>query len=156
MPAEPLALATMNDTVNDLRMKAMNAVHKTLLKVSGGRIGSTLGSMPVVELHTVGRKSGERRSTMLTTPIAEDGRYVLVASKGGDDRDPHWYLNLVANPEVELTVDGEDVPLTARVASTEEKAELWPRIVASYKGYGNYQKKTDRDIPIVICEPRAA
>lgn len=146
----------LRNTLTDLQMKTMNAVHKGLLKVSGGRIGSKFGSMPVVELHTIGRKSGKRRSTMLTAPVVDDGVYVLVASKGGDDRDPQWYLNLVANPEVELTVDGEDVPLTARVASTEEKAELWPRIVASYKGYGNYQKKTDRDIPIVICEPRAA
>lgn len=145
----------LTDTLTDLRMKTMNFVHKGLLKVSGGRIGSTLGSMPVVELETIGRKSGEARSTMLTAPVVEGDTYVLVASKGGDDRDPHWYLNLVANPAVELTTPaGVKIPLTARVATGEEKEELWPKITAAYKGYAKYQEKTDRDIPVVICEPR--
>ena len=147
---------TTKDSLTDLQMKGMNAVHKTLLKVSGGRLGATLGSMPVVELHTVGRSSGKRRSTMLTTPVHDEGTYVLVASKGGDDRDPDWFRNLVANPDVELTVDGTTIPLTARVATEDEKSELWPRIVEAYKGYAGYQEKTDRNIPVVICEPRSA
>jgi deazaflavin-dependent oxidoreductase (nitroreductase family) len=143
-------------TLTDLQMKGMNAVHRTMLTLSGGRLGNTLGSMPVVELHTTGRTSGKRRSTMLTTPIRDDGTFVLVASKGGDDRDPDWYRNLVADPEIELTVDGATIALTARVASDEEKAELWPRIVKAYKGYAGYQRRTDRNIPVVICEPRSA
>jgi deazaflavin-dependent oxidoreductase (nitroreductase family) len=147
---------TTKDSLTDLQMKGMNAVHKTLLKVSGGRWGATLGSMPVVELHTVGRSSGKRRSTMLTAPVHDEGTYVLVASKGGDDRDPDWFRNLVANPDVELTVDGTTIPLTARVATEDEKSELWPRIVEAYKGYAGYQEKTDRNIPVVICEPRSA
>ena len=93
---------------------------------------------------------------MLTTPIAEDGTFVLVASKGGDDRDPIWYLNVVANPDIELvTADGTTHQLTARTADDAEKAELWPRIVDAYKGYAGYAEKTDRDIPVVICEPRS-
>ena len=147
---------TTKDSLTDLQMKGMNAVHKTLLKVSGGRWGATLGSMPVVELHTVGRSSGKRRSTMLTAPVHDEGTYVLVASKGGDDRDPDWFRNLVANPDVELTVDGTTIPLTARVATEDEKSALWPRIVEAYKGYAGYQEKTDRNIPVVICEPRSA
>ena len=147
---------TTKDSLTDLQMKGMNAVHKTLLKVSGWRLGKTLGSMPVVELHTVGRSSGKRRSTMLTAPVHDEGTYVLVASKGGDDRDPDWFRNLVANPDVELTVDGTTIPLTARVATEDEKSELWPRIVEAYKGYAGYQEKTDRNIPVVICEPRSA
>ncbi|HSM67597.1 MAG TPA: nitroreductase family deazaflavin-dependent oxidoreductase [Ilumatobacteraceae bacterium] len=143
-------------TLTDLQMKAMNAIHRTMLTMSGGRLGNTVGSMPVVELHTTGRTSGKRRSTMLTTPIRDDGTFVLVASKGGDDRDPDWYRNLVADPEIELTVDGATIALTARVASDEEKAELWPRIVEAYKGYAGYQRRTDRNIPVVICEPRSA
>lgn len=146
----------MKHTLTDLQMKAMNAVHRTMLTLSGGRLGNTVGSMPVVELHTTGRTSGKRRSTMLTTPIRDDGTFVLVASKGGDDRDPDWYRNLVADPEIELTVDGDTMALTARVASDEEKTELWPRIVEAYKGYAGYQRKTDRNIPVVICEPRSA
>ena len=143
------------DTLTDLLMKALNAVHRGVLIVSGGRVGRTIGSMPAVELHTIGRSSGKRRSTMLAAPVHGDGRYVLVASKGGDDRNPQWYLNLVANPDVELTVDGTTVPMRARTASAAEKAELWPGIVATYRGYAGYQHKTERDIPVVICEPRS-
>ena len=82
-----------------------------------------------------------------------DGRYVLVASKGGDDRHPLWYLNLVAHPDIELTIRGKTLPMRARTATRAEKAELWPTIVAAYKGYEGYQRNTDRDIPVVICEP---
>ena len=108
--------------------------------------------MPVVELVTIGRTSGKRRSTMLAAPINGDGRFVLVASKGGDDRHPEWYRNLVVNPEVELIVDGTVLRMLARTASTDEKAELWPAIIRSYPGYAAYQRKTSRDIPVVICE----
>jgi deazaflavin-dependent oxidoreductase (nitroreductase family) len=144
----------VKDSLTDVQMKTMNLAHRGLLFVSGGRIGRSFGSMPVVELHTTGRTSGKRRSTMLTAPVHSDERYVLVASKGGDDRHPQWYLNLVANPEIELTVGGTTVPMTARTATDEEKAELWPEIVAAYGGYAGYQRKTERDIPVVICEPR--
>lgn len=148
------ALMALKETLTDVGMKGMNLAHRGLLTVSGGRLGSKLGPMPVVQLHTTGRTSGKRRTTMLTAPIVEDDRYVLVASKGGDDRDPDWYRNLVANPDIELTVDGETSTYTARVATDDEKAEMWPRIVQAYKGYAGYQERTDRDIPVVVCEPR--
>ena len=144
------------ETMTDIQMKGMNFVHKTVLKLSGGRLLNSFGTMKVVELHTVGRTSGKKRTTMLTAPIHEDGNYVLVASKGGDDRDPDWYRNLVANPDIELTIDGKTLEMTARIASDEEKAEMWPRIVEAYKGYAGYQEKTDREIPVVVCEPRSA
>lgn len=134
-------------------LKTVNFVHRSVLRVSGGRLLSSLGSMPVVELQTIGRKSGKRRTTMLTTPASDDERVVLVASKGGDDRDPDWYRNLVADPEVELTIDGDTKKMTARTATDDEKADLWPTIVEAYKGYAGYQEKTDREIPVVICVP---
>lgn len=141
-------------TLKDTQMKTMNLVHRTILGVTGGRVASRLGNMPVVKVTTTGRVSGRPRTVMLTTPIQEDGRYVLVASKGGDDRHPDWYRNMVANPEFQLEpVDGDAVTLVARTAGDEEKAELWPRIVTTYQGYGGYQDKTDRDIPVVIAEP---
>jgi deazaflavin-dependent oxidoreductase (nitroreductase family) len=146
---------SIGNTVTDFQMKTMNVVHRAIRKASGGRLGNTLGSMPVVELHAVGRTSGKERVTMLTTPIAEDGNYVLVASKGGDDRDPQWYLNIRANPDIRLvTADGASHELTARTVSDDEKAEMWPRIVEGYKGYAGYAQKTDRNIPVVLCEPR--
>lgn len=128
--------------------------HRAALALTGGRWPRRLLGMTPVELHTIGRSSGLRRSTMLTAPILEDGNIVLVASKGGHSQNPDWYRNLVANPEVELTVDGETMAMTARTATPEEKAGLWPRIVGTYKGYAGYQRGTDRDIPVVICSPR--
>ncbi len=112
--------------------------------------------MPAVELHTIGRVSGVRRSTMLTSPVHHDGYWVLVASKGGDDRDPEWYRNLVVNPNVDITVRGKTRAAVARTANSAEKAELWPQIVRVNPGYAGYQRKTDRDIPVVICESRGA
>ena len=144
----------VKQTTNDAMMKLMNVAHKGLLKVSGGGIGSTVSSLPVVQLHTTGRTSGKPRTTMLLSPLQDNGSYVIVASKNGDDRNPDWFGNLVANPEIELVVGDEIVEATARVASPEEKAEMWPRIVEAFKSYATYQKKTDRDIPVVICEPR--
>lgn len=137
----------------DLVTKSMNAVHRAALKVTRGKLGKTVFGMTVVELHTTGRKSGQRRSVMLSSPIHEADRVVIIASKGGDDRHPDWYHNLVADPAVEITENGVTRPMRARTATPEEKAEMWPEIVAAYKGYAGYQSRTDRDIPVVICEP---
>lgn len=138
----------------DLGLKSMNAAHRVLLKLTGKRVGRQVFGMPTVELHVTGRKSGQRRSTLLTAPVFEDGRIVLVASKGGDDRDPEWYRNLVEHPEAELTIDDVTTAWTARTATSAERAELWPRMTAAYKGYAAYQKRTERVIPLVICTPR--
>jgi deazaflavin-dependent oxidoreductase (nitroreductase family) len=138
----------------DAGLKAMNAFHRCLLALSGGRLGTSVVGMRAVELHTTGRKSGQRRSVLLTAPVYEDERIVLVASKGGDDRHPDWYRNLVADSNVEITVKGVTRPMRARTATAAEKAELWPAVVRAYRGYASYQKRTDRDIPLVIVEPR--
>ena len=127
--------------------------HRAVLKLSGGRFPKTFLGMQPVELHAVGRKSGQRHSTLLTAPICEEDRVVLVASKGGSSDHPQWYKNLVANPDVEITIGDRTRPMRARTASPEEKSELWPRIVAAYKGYDGYQQNTDREIPVIICEP---
>ncbi len=141
---------------SDRGLKFMNWSHKAILRLSGGRVLSTAFGMPTLELHTIGRKSGQRRSTMLTSPVYDEHRIVIVASKGGDDRNPLWYGNLTAEPDVEITMKGQTRKMRARTATEAEKAVLWPQIVASYKGYGGYQQKTDRQIPVVICEPRPA
>jgi deazaflavin-dependent oxidoreductase (nitroreductase family) len=147
-------VSSVRNAVIDVGAKVMNGGHRLLLKVSGGRVLRTTFGMPTVELHTVGRKTGAPRTTMLTAPVHDDDRVVLIASKGGDDRHPVWYLNVVANPDVELTIDGVTRPMRARTASAEEKAVLWPLVVAAYKGYDQYQQRTKRNIPVVICEPR--
>src|SRR3954447_8763019 len=117
--------------------------HRALLAVTGGRFPTQVMGMEPVELHVIGRKTGERRSTLLTAPICEPDRVVVVASKGGHPDHPQWYKNLVANPAVEVTVRGETRKMTARTATADEKAEMWPGIVAIYKGYDGYQQSTD-------------
>jgi deazaflavin-dependent oxidoreductase (nitroreductase family) len=130
--------------------------HRALLALTGGRFPKKVAGMQPVELHTIGRKTGLRRSTLLTSPLYAEDRVVLVASKGGYSDDPIWYKNLVAHPDVEITVGDRTTPMTARTASPDEKAALWPQLVQVYKGYEGYQRNTARDIPVVICEPTPA
>lgn len=145
----------MNEyALKDLSAKAMNLAHRVVLTVSGNRLLSAPFGMPTVELHTIGRNSGQPRSCYLTAPVHDSARAVLVASKGGDDRHPDWYRNLLANPDAELVIHRSRRKIRARTATPDEKAELWPKIVAAYKGYADYQKRTSRDIPVVICELR--
>lgn len=106
--------------------------------------------MPVVRLTTTGRKSGQPRTSMLTSPTSDGDAIVLVASKGGNDAHPAWYLNLVADPNVDVVMRGRHAKMRATVASAEDKARLWPAVVAAYKGYGEYQSSTQRDIPLVL------
>ena len=107
----------------------------------------------VIILTTTGRKTGKLRRTPLIR-VHDGERYAVVASLGGSPKHPVWYLNLVANPDVTLQDRGEVHELRARTASAEEKAELWPVAVAAWPDYENYQAGTDRDIPVVILEPR--
>lgn len=140
---------------SDLQLKAMNAVHQIVLKASGGRIGWNAARMPVLELTTVGRKSGKPHSVMLTSPVQQDESLVVVASRGGDDRHPAWFLNLRDNPDVEVRLTGTPKqPMRARVADADERARLWPQVTTRYRGYASYQSKTDREIPLVLLEPR--
>jgi deazaflavin-dependent oxidoreductase (nitroreductase family) len=140
--------------ITDVGFRALNVFHRSVTTLSGGRLGRSAFGMPVVELHAIGRVSGLERTTILTAPIVENGRVVLVASKGGDDRDPQWYRNLLAHPDVELDIAGERRRVRARPATKEESDELWPRVVSVYRPYASYRRRAKRDIPLVICEPR--
>ena len=104
-----------------------------------------------VILTTVGRKTGSLRRTPLIR-IRDGERYLLVGSMGGAPRHPSWYLNLVANPDVTIQDRGELHRLKARTANPEEKADLWPIAVSQWPDYEDYQARTDRDLPLVICE----
>jgi deazaflavin-dependent oxidoreductase (nitroreductase family) len=144
----------LNERRVDIGFKMLNSTHRAVLHLSAGRLGGSIMGRPMVELLTVGRKSGAVRSTILLAPVVDGNRVILVASKGGDDRDPDWYRNLLAHPDVELTMNGEQRPMRARPATLEEEGELWPRVVKSYRPYASYRERTTRDIPLVICEPR--
>jgi len=139
----------------DIFLRAVNVLHRNVFRLSKGRIANRGLGMPVVELTTTGRKSGRTRTVMLTSPVQEGERLVIVASKGGDDRHPDWFLNLRDQPRVDVRMDGATQSMNARIATSAEKAELWPKVVAAYKGYAQYQKRTERDIPLVILEPVA-
>ena len=141
---------------SDVQLKFMNVIHKVVLKASFGKIGGNLLGMPAFELITTGRKSGQPRSVMLTSPYEEGDTIAVVASKGGNDEHPAWFLNLRDDPAVEVRYPGEDVtPMTARVADGAERARLWPLITEDHDNYAGYQRKTDREIPVVLLEPRS-
>ncbi|HYZ91603.1 MAG TPA: nitroreductase family deazaflavin-dependent oxidoreductase [Actinomycetota bacterium] len=139
----------------DFQLKTMNKIHRALFNASGGRIGGNLLGMLVVDLITTGAKSGQKRSSMLTSPVQEGEKIVLVASRGGDPQHPGWYHNIKANPDVEVRMRGGTKQMRARVATKDEKTRLWPDVVKKYRGYGQYQTRTTRDIPLVILEPRS-
>jgi deazaflavin-dependent oxidoreductase (nitroreductase family) len=142
---------------SDLVLKTMNTVHRGLMKATGGRVGWKLGDMPVVELTTIGRKSGQPRSVLLTSPLQEGTAVVVVASRGGDDQHPAWFLNLRDHPDVQVALNGGPrQPWRARVANAEERARLWPQVASKHKNYAGYQTKTEREIPLVLLEPVAS
>jgi deazaflavin-dependent oxidoreductase (nitroreductase family) len=139
---------------SDFALKTMNAVHRITLAVSFGKLGWSAAGMPVLELTTIGRKSGEARTCMLTSPLQEGDAYVIVASRGGDDHHPAWFLNLQANPSVDVVIGGKPKQkMTATVATAEQRAEMWPKVAAKFKNYAGYQDKTSREIPLVLLTP---
>lgn len=141
---------------SDIMLKAMNTAHRALLKVTGGRVGYDAMGMPVLELTTVGRRTGTPRSVLLTAPLQENGHPVIVASRGGDDTHPAWFLNLRDRPDVEVSIKGGPrTPMTARIVTAEGRARMWPEIAGKYANYAGYQKRTEREIPLVVLEPRA-
>ncbi len=146
-------------TEREIRMarpliRAMSRANVWIYKLSGGRLGGTwLRGAPVCLLTTVGRRSGEPRTTPLLY-LEDDERVLLVASLGGMPMHPLWYRNLQAHPACEAQIGGEVRKMHARTATSEEKQAYWPRLTAMYPDYDDYQKRTDREIPVVICEPR--
>ncbi|MEY2399505.1 MAG: hypothetical protein QOJ00_2679 [Actinomycetota bacterium] len=140
---------------SDFQLKTMNALHRAIIKVSFGKVGwDKLLGMPGLELTTTGRKSGEKRAVMLTSPLQEGDTIVIVASRGGDPTHPAWFLNLRDNPEVEVSFKGGPKrKMVASVADGAERARLWPLITGPHKNYADYQTKTDREIPVVLLNP---
>jgi len=142
------------ERLGTLAVRAMSAVNTWIFRASGGRLGSRfLRGAPVLLLTTTGAKSGIRRTTPLIY-LADGPRVVLVASKGGMSHSPAWYHNLMANPECEVQIGARKTSMLARRAGTEDKTALWPKLVAIYRDYDDYQARTSRDIPVVILTPR--
>jgi deazaflavin-dependent oxidoreductase (nitroreductase family) len=135
-------------------LRRLMGVHALVYRATGGLIGHRFpGTPPMLLLDHVGARSGAERTTPLV--YVEDGpNVVLVASKGGYPRNPAWFHNLRAHPETTVQIGSERRAVRARVAGPEERRRLWPKAVAVYRGYQGYQERTEREIPLVILEPR--
>ena len=137
--------------MNDIFIKWFMSLNALILRLSRGRLGSQLGTQTVLLLHTVGRKSGQER----TIPIAYfdyEGKYLIVASNWGKDKNADWYLNLKKNPHARLEIKGKPVTVAAREAQGEEYERLWMFATKRHPPYLDYQKMTSRPIPIMVFE----
>jgi deazaflavin-dependent oxidoreductase (nitroreductase family) len=132
-------------------MSLFGQEHVERYRATDGAEGHEWKGTQTLLLTTTGRKSGEQRTTPLIYAAVGDS-FVIVASKGGSDEPPAWYLNLSENPEVEVQVRAERFKARARTAGSDEKPELWRRMVAEWPSYDEYQEKTDREIPVVVLD----
>ena len=135
-------------------VRIMSLVNTALFRASGGRIGNRfMRGAPVCLVTTTGARTGARRTTPLIY-LAEGDNVVIVASKGGMSHHPAWYHNLVAHPAAQVQIGSRVREMTARRATDAEKTALWPRLLAIYPDYDDYQARTDRNIPVMILSPR--
>ena len=133
-------------------LNVMIGANVKLYRLSGGRLGGKVSGAPVLLLDHIGRKTGRRRTTpVLYMPDGDD--LIVVASRGGSDADPAWWLNLKANPATTVQVGSERRSVVARQATPGEKQRLWPRLVDVYSDYAVYQRRTAREIPVIVLSP---
>ncbi len=129
--------------------RTLNPLVSFLYRISGGRVPARLGKAPIMLLTTTGSKSGKRRTNPVLYMV--DGvNLVTVASAGGADKNPSWFVNLMHNPEAVVTIKREKRKVRARRATPDERIQLWPLLTTMFQGYDDYSKKTKREIPVVI------
>ena len=135
-------------------LRRLMGAHTLVYRASGGLVGHRFpGAPPMLLLHHKGAKSGTERVTPLVY-VADGDDVVIVASKGGNPRNPAWFHNLKANPNTAVQIGRERRDVRARVAKADERPRLWRKAVKTYGGYRGYQQRTDREIPLVVLEPR--
>ena len=139
----------MSSRLRPAAIRLMGRSHRSLYRLSRGRLLGRVAGMPVLLLTTTGRRSGLLRTTPLTYFEAGD-ELAIVASNGGEDRPPQWWLNLQAEPQATVTIGARTESVTARTASAEERARLWPVITRAHAGYAAYERRTTRPIPVVL------
>jgi len=136
-------------------LRRVMGAHTAVYRATGGVVGHRIpGGPPMLLLDHVGAKSGTKRTSPLVY-IRDGDDIVLVASKGGNPKNPAWFHNLKANPDTTVQVGREKIPVHARVAEGSERERLWPKAVEAYSGYDGYQKRTTRKIPLVVLERRS-
>jgi len=124
----------------------------SLYRLTGGTVGGKMGGRPILLLTTIGRKSGKERVTPLLY-LPEGDHFIVIASNWGEANHPIWWLNLQANPRAKIQIGRKTIPVTARQAGPEERQRLWPVITSQYSNFADYQKRTTREIPVVILTP---
>ena len=145
-------MSSVARTAQRLLGKVMTGTHAAIYRASDGRVAGRMFNSPLLLLTTTGRKTGKERTTPLM--YVEDGQnLVIIASNGGAPYHPAWYLNLRANPEARVLVNDRNVRVRAEDARGEERRRLFARLVEMYPGYENYQRHTEREIPVVVLRP---
>lgn len=130
----------------------MSSLHRVLYRSTGGAIGRRLVDNDMCLLTTTGRQSGKQHTVPLLY-LCDDERLVVIASWGGRDEHPHWYLNLLAKPDANVQVLNDRWPATATTASPADRTIWWPRVLDAYDGYAEYESRTAREIPVVFLDP---
>ena len=150
----------LNSPIVSTVMKYAGKAHVWVYRRTGGRVGANwrVGAgfkkpVPTLLLEHIGRKSGRRLVSPLVF-IRDGDDVIVVASQGGRDTDPQWYRNLVANPDAYIEIGSERRPVRALTATPEQRARLWPKLVEAYADFDTYQAWADREIPVVILQPR--
>jgi deazaflavin-dependent oxidoreductase (nitroreductase family) len=134
-------------------IKTMGRSHRVVYRLSRGRLLGRVAGMPVLLLTTTGRRSGRARTTPLTYfEVGDD--LVIVASNGGEDQAPAWWLNLRDHPEATITIGTRSHSVSARTATDDERGRLWPLITATNPGYAAYARRTNRPIPVVLLRTK--
>jgi len=152
MPSGDRFYSRMSQMIGATGLRWMGKLNVPLYRLSGGRLLGKVNKAPVLLLTTTGRKSGQKRTAPVVY-LADGDAYVVIGSNAGHSRTPAWALNLKAKPEAEVEVGRKRIPVRARVAEGEERADLWRRHNEQYSGFDEYEARTDRDIALFVLEP---
>jgi deazaflavin-dependent oxidoreductase (nitroreductase family) len=138
----------------DRTAKYLSSFHRVLYRTTGGVVGRRLVDNDMCLLTTTGRRSGNQHTVPLLY-LSDDERLLVIASWGGRDEHPHWYLNLLTDPAASVQILNHRWQVTATTASPTERAAWWPKVLDAYDGYAEYESRTDREIPVVFLDPAA-
>jgi deazaflavin-dependent oxidoreductase (nitroreductase family) len=153
VPSGDKFYSRMSQRIGARGLRWAGKLNVPIYRLSGGRVLGKVNEAPVLLLTTTGRQSGQKRTAPVVY-LADGEDVVVIGSNAGHNRTPAWSLNLQANPEAEVEVGRKRLPVRARIATGEERADLWRRHNEQYSGFDEYEARTDRDIALFVLEPR--